>query len=250
MDARILKEANATDHQKGQLITKRNALRRRIDKWREAQDVYMPSVAEYRTQSISPDDASISFAYPEAIPLHLPSALPVDITSTLPSNIVDIETRLRMSQANDSLNDLRKFLLVTMGLWDYKRANIGPSQRSSTRMYATIGTFREKVNRCADRYRAARRALSILDPGGTWVVDLQELNPSDIRPPIRNVDGIPKRKRARNDSNDQEASEGRRTLSWIWLAARPTDTESGGGGKVQAEIDESKSQNSGLRVYN
>jgi hypothetical protein len=132
-------------------------------------------------------------------------------------------------------------------LWDYKRANIGPSQRSSTRMYATISTFREKVNRCADRYRAARRALSILDPGGTWVVDLQELKPSDIRPPIRNVDEVPKRKRARNDSSttrsDRETGEGRRTLSWIWLAARPTDTESGGGEKVQAEIDESKSQN-------
>jgi hypothetical protein len=135
-----------------------------------------------------------------------------------------------------------------MGLWDYKRANIGPSQRSSTRMYATINAFREKVNRCANRYRAARRALSVLDPGGTWAVRLQELKPTDVRPPIRDMDKLPNRKGAHGASNttrtDREANEGRRTLSWIWLAARPTGTEDGGENVevTQAEINESKSQ--------
>jgi hypothetical protein len=58
----------------GQLITKCNALRRQIDKWREIQDVYMLSIAKCRVESMPPNDAS-----PETIPLHLPSALPADI---------------------------------------------------------------------------------------------------------------------------------------------------------------------------
>ena len=145
----------------GQLITKCNALRRQIDKWREIQDVYMLSIAKCRVESMPPDDAS-----PETIPLHLPSALPTDIISTIPSNFIDIETRLRISQADDSLNDLKRFLRVTMGLWDYKHANIRPSQRSGTRMYTTISAFQEKVLRCADRYSAACHALSVLDPVG------------------------------------------------------------------------------------
>jgi hypothetical protein len=114
-------------------------------------------------------------------------------------------------------------------------------------MYATINTFREKVNRCADRYRAARRALSVLDPGGTWAIRLQELKPTDVQPPIRDMDKIPKRKGASNVSatrTDREATEGRRTLSWIWLTARPTSTKDGGENVAvtQAEIDRSKSQ--------
>lgn len=246
MDARIITEAKATDQQMTQLITKRNVLRHRVDKWRDVQDVYMPSIAKYRAESVSTDDAR-SPSYPETTPLHLPSSLPADIISTVPSNFIDIETRLRISQADDSLDDLKRFLRVTMGLWDYKRANVGPSQRSSTRMYATINTFREKVNRCADRYRAARRALSVLDPGGTWAIRLQELKPTDVQPPIRDMDKIPKRKGASNVSatrTDREATEGRRTLSWIWLTARPTSTKDGGENVAvtQAEIDRSKSQ--------
>jgi hypothetical protein len=252
VDARIIKEAKASDHQMTQLITKRNALKHRIGKWRDIQDVYMPSVAKYRAECVSPDDA---FAFPETTPLHLPSALPTDIISTIPSNFIDIETRLRISQADDSLDDLKRFLRVTMGLWDYKRANIGPSQRSSTRMFATINTFREKVNRCADRYRAARCALSVLDPGGTWVVRLQELKPGDVQPPMRDMERVPKRKAARTVSSatgtDREAGEGRRVLSWIWLAARQMGTESHGGESVdvtQTEIDDSKSQLS-VHIY-
>ena len=243
MEACILKEAKATDHQMSQLITKHNALWRRIDKWREIQDVYMPSIAKYRAESISPDDASASFA--ETIPLHLPSALPTDII--IPFNFIDIETRLRISQADDCLDDLKRFLRVTMGLRVFKRTNIGPSQQSSTHAYTTIDAYQQKIQRCVGCYSAARRALSILDPSGTWVVRLQELKTTDIRPPTRDMDKVPKAKSARNVSSttrtEREESEGRRALSWIWLVARPTGTEFNGGEKVQAEIDESKSQN-------
>jgi len=120
-------------------------------------------------------------------------------------------------------------------------------------MYTIISAFQEKVLRCVDRYSAACHALSVLDPGGTWAVCLQELKTTDLRPPIHDMDKVPKGKGAHNASSttrtEREASEGRRVLSWIWLVARPTGTESNGGKNVQAEIDESKSRTACIRVY-
>ena len=190
VDALVLKENNATEHQTGQLITRCNTLRRWIDQWRDIQAAYMPSVAEYQAESISPDNACKYFENPETMPLHLPSALRMDIASTIPSNFFVIETCLQTTQVDDSLYELKKFLQITMGLWDYKHAYIGPSQRSSTHMLAIIRTFREKVNRCAECYCAAHYALSVLDPGGTWAVCLQKLKDDDVRPPIRDMEKV------------------------------------------------------------
>ena len=180
-----------------QLITKHNVLCHRIERWRDIQDVYMPTVTQYRAESISPDDNNNFFMHPKTIPLHLPSTLPMDICSTVSPNLIEIDKRLRLSQADDSLHDLQSFLRITMGLWDYKRSNVGSSQRSSTRMYSTIGTYREKVNRCSNRYRAAYCALSTLDPGGLWTTHLQELKAADVRPPICDMEKVPKAKAAR-----------------------------------------------------
>ena len=200
----------------------------------------MLSITKHVAQSVSPDDEDQFFERPEAVPLCLPSTLPTDLISTIPFKFVEIEICLRVLQADDSLNDLRRFLQITMGLWDYKRTHIGSSQRHGTRMYTSIGTYREKVKRCASRYRAARDALSVLDPGGTWTTCLQELKSTDIQPPIRDVEKIPKLKGARRAHSttrwDPETSEGWRALSWIWLAAQPEGIES-----EQSEIDESES---------
>ncbi len=76
---------------------------------------------------------------------------------------------------------------------------------------------------------------------------LQELKSTDIHPPIRDMEKIPKPKgicRAHNATRrDPEASEGRCALSWIWLAAQPQGVESGGDDVEdgQLEIEESKS---------
>jgi hypothetical protein len=61
------------------------------------------------------------------------------------------------------------------------------------------------------------------------------------------MEKIPKPKGVRRTHDttrkDPEASEGRWALSWIWLAAQPKGTESGGENvnAAQLEIDESKS---------
>jgi hypothetical protein len=129
----------------------------------------MPAMTKYQAQSVSPDN---SFKHPETIPLFLPSALPPDVLSAIPSNLIKIEIRLHISQADDSLHDLKRFLCTTMGLWDFKHTNIGPGQWSRLHAYATISTYQEKVNQCANHYRAAYKVLSTLDPGGMWTTHL------------------------------------------------------------------------------
>ena len=96
-----------TDCEKGQLITKHNILRYWIDKWREIQNVYMPSITKHLAQSISPGDNNQFFKCSKAIPLCLPSSLPSDLISTIPFKFVEIKKCFRVSQVDDSLNNLR-----------------------------------------------------------------------------------------------------------------------------------------------
>ena len=126
----------------------------------------MPSIAKYLVQTVSSDYKDQFFKCSEAMPLYLPSTLSADLISTIPPKFIKIEKCLHVLQVDDSLNDLRKFLQITMGLWDYKCMHIGFSQQNGTHMYASIGTYREKVNRCASCYHAAHNALFVLDPGG------------------------------------------------------------------------------------
>jgi hypothetical protein len=170
---------------------------------------------------VSPDN---SFKHPETIPLFLPSALPPDVLSAIPSNFIESEICLHISQADDSLHDLKRFLHTTMGLWDFKCTNIGPGQQLRLRAYATISTYWEKVNWCTNHYHAAYKVLSTLDPGGVWTTCLQEFKSTDVGPPVRDMDKALKQKGIhtvnRANRNDPEASEGWQILSWIWLTGR------------------------------
>lgn len=110
---------------------------------------------------------------------------------------------MRIAQADDSLTDLRRMLRITMGLWDYKITNVGPSQVSSTRTRTMIDGYRTKVTRCVERYRAARNSLLQLDPNGEWILRLKELKADDVRPPERR--------------EEDKKKEGKREVSWIWM---------------------------------
>jgi len=143
---------------------------------------------------------------------------------TLAAGLVDKEKRMREAQAHDSLAELRKMLRVTMGLSHYKQTQLGPSQRANTRARSMIARYREKVDRCADRYRAARVALLTIEPHGNWS-HLQELHDKDIRLPCQ---------------NDDDKSEGQRELSWIWMAQRVGSEDVTAAG--DDEINDSESQ--------
>lgn len=153
---------------------------------------------------------------PETTPLYLPSAITSSqrLTGCLPG-IVDKERRLRLAQADDALGELRRQLRIASTIRDYKKAQIGSSQKLGTKTRSILRRFHEKTHRCARRYSAAFKALAALDPDGEWKTRLKVLDHAkDIRGPHRD--------------EDDPSSEGTREMSWIWYA-------SAGGGRPSME---------------
>jgi hypothetical protein len=217
-----LKLSKKTGHEVSDLQDKWTTLRRRIENWREVQLFYMPTALQVHESSQSSDERQ----RPESVDLRLPSGVPRNMWPTLAAGLIDKEKRLRVAQAHDGLAELRKMLRVTMGLWQYKRTQLGPSQRANTRARSMIERYREKVERCADRYRSARAALLALDPAGNWT-HLRELHPKDVKLPGR---------------SDEDKGEGVRELSWIWMTQKGDSegaTEAG-----EDEINDSESPKS------
>ena len=195
-----------TPNECAKLEEQRNVLRRRLNTWMEARNLYIPMISDDHatTPSTESPHATSAGHMPETILLGLPSALP-SLQESSPFKLVEIELRFRLAQAEDSLAELRRFLRITMGLRDYKSKQIGPSQRAGTRARNLMNRFNDKVSRCVDRYKVAYNSLLALDPKGEWQLHLFQLKDNHVRAPGRGDD----------------ESEGFREHSWIWLAKRP-----------------------------
>jgi hypothetical protein len=157
---------------------------------------------------------------PEQINLHMPSSLPVHVIT--PTSLADKERRLRHAQAEDALIKLKQLLRVRFGLRDFKYTQVGHSQKANTRMRTLLTRFQEKISRTAECYEAARLALQRLDPEGSWTKTLLDLRTKDIKGPGREQD---------------DGSEGRRELSWIWTVKGMSDD---GAMPDEDELDKSK----------
>jgi hypothetical protein len=211
------------------LHEKRITLHRRIQGWREAQLVYMPCVASLLASSaingfdINSPIPPLPSERVENMSLWLPSSLPTSMpaqlrTTGLSPGLLDKETKLRLAQADDALAEIRRQRRVVTGLVIFKKLNVsGSGQKKNTRMHSLFKRFSNKTERVAERYRAARKALEVLDPGGTWQTRLQVLRPEDIRGPGR--EDITKHDRR------PEMCEKRREQSWIWLVPRVETAE-------------------------
>jgi hypothetical protein len=180
----------------------------------------MPAVSALRVAETSEDD---DIVHSESISLYLPSACPRGLV--ISDGLADIERQLQIAQADDALIERWQLLRVTLGLWDYKFSQLGPSQCSGTGAQSLISRFQEKINCCADRYRAACLALVDLDSSGLWSERFLELKAEHVK-------GL--------HQGEDDESEGRGELSWIWMVkshSRPDDLN------IQAseeEIGESK----------
>ncbi|TDL25097.1 hypothetical protein BD410DRAFT_717811, partial [Rickenella mellea] len=194
---------------------KRHALKHRIDHWRGIQAVYMPGVSSTLHDRNPSLDERTEAGNAELSPLILPSALQVSdrIASSLPG-LAEKERRLRLAQADDCLQQIRRLLRIKSNLWQYKLTNVS-GQRASTRARSIIDRFGQKVQRHADRYRAARTALLALDPTGDWQTRLHVLNTGDIRGLGRDDDT--NNGTGRKKGMPTRESEGRRGVSWIWI---------------------------------
>ena len=68
--------------------------------------------------------------------------------------------------ADDALAEIRHHRRVIQGLWQFKRMNVsGTGNRPNTRMLNLYKWFNSKTERAAAKYRLARNALHVLDPG-------------------------------------------------------------------------------------
>jgi hypothetical protein len=121
-----------TPNECADLEEQRNVLRRRLNIWMDARNLYyIPLISEDHA-AISPAESSHPQTMPvghlpETMPLTLPSALPASLQNSGPFKLAQIELRFRLAHAEDSLSELRRLLRITMGLRDYKVKQIGPS---------------------------------------------------------------------------------------------------------------------------
>ena len=183
-----------TSKQLADLQDKRNALLRLIQNWRDTQLVYTPQVAllisraQHSDTSASTTSSSLlPETLPENIPLLLLSSLPAHI-SVLPElkEICQLEQRLHEPQADDALAEVRRQRRVIQGLWLFKRLNVsGMGNRPNTRMISLYKRFSNKTDQAAEKYKSAWRALSVLDPGGSWSARFRELKKEHISGPRR-----------------------------------------------------------------
>lgn len=219
-------------------------LRRKIAQWKKIQEVYMPGLrrpqpAATSQQEGSHPDSVDADANADAnndvevwdIKLQLPSSLAMTRRAAVcDANLVAKEIRLRVAQADDALEDLRRVLRTITTLERHQHTQTaGSGVAANTRMLSMITKHRHRRDRIAARYRAARLALQSLQPGGSWTVRLKELKKEHVRPP-RKVEG---------------EGEGRVDMSWIWTTSHVTEMENeldGTQPPTDKELDE------GLRV--
>ncbi|KAF4586545.1 hypothetical protein EYR38_010824 [Pleurotus pulmonarius] len=245
-----------------QLQTSRTSLLKRITKFRNTQNSYMPGLSDYLKQTSN--DLVDETATPEAMPLFLPSFFAVDKRVTIcESSLCDLEDRLRFAQASEALSKLRRQLRTRSFAHSYKTRNIN-SQGAYTRSRLLQNQIEVRIKAIRILYNIAREALLSLRGRGDWESTLRPLLPEDIRginERTLNAEEQEEYRRTRalagmspeaiqselnglGATSGQEniptvafgrslaLGEGRRTLSWIWYTV--TDEELSGAGEVHA----------------
>ncbi|KAF5384117.1 hypothetical protein D9615_003278 [Tricholomella constricta] len=188
--------SHSTDYQNTRIQVRRNVLRRKIDAWIEIQHLYMPALSLHRSKNTSDQDEMA-----EKVPLMLPSSLKHQLPCDV--HLQEMEWRLRKSQANDALDELREGLRLQAYLYiDKDRFQRG--QHHNTRSRNIIDHVKVKIKAASSKYRVARVALGhlagILSGTASWEVSFPVLAEADIS----------------QLSGDGSQSEGRRSVSWIW----------------------------------
>ncbi len=214
------------------LQERRNLLQARLNAWFKVQAVYIPVAQTLREGQHS--EATGASGHVEAdeelrdmgrlstdtdtekVKLYLPSGLPPSLRSTgCTPGLREIELKMRMAQISDALEQLKQQLCVYSSFVHYKITQVsGLGQKANTRARCLLLRLREKVMRCADRYRTSRAALDALDPTGDWRGQFRPLLASDLKGPngtSPDDDVILAMSKC-----SKRTGEGLRELSWIW----------------------------------
>ncbi|KAF4582638.1 hypothetical protein EYR40_002561 [Pleurotus pulmonarius] len=243
-----------------QLQTSRTALLKKIKKFRDTQNMYMPGLADY----IKEKGYEESTSSPELIELFLPSFFASTQRDLIcQQGLPEFENHLRFAQATEALAHLRRQLRTRSFANSYKTRN-AHSQGAYTRSRLLQNQIEVRIKAVRAQYDISRRSLLSLRGPGDWENTLKVLRAEDIRginERTLNEEEQEEYRRARllagmseetvegelhglGTTSGQEniptvafnrslaLGEGRRTLSWIWYTV--TDEELMGVGEVQA----------------
>jgi hypothetical protein len=176
----LSRKTKKTLAQDTELQTKRTALLKAIQKFRNHQQAYMPGLIP-RLNSQGFREGPEALAAPETMKLFLPSAFsPAHREKLCSQTIVDIELRLRKAQMSEALSGLRRQLCARMYVGKLKNKN-GNGQAYYLRSNAFISQVNGRLREHQRLYDSARRAMTNLQPNGEWQEVYRELRPEDIR---------------------------------------------------------------------
>ncbi|KAJ7037089.1 hypothetical protein C8F04DRAFT_1180815 [Mycena alexandri] len=225
-----------TTNQRRVMVERTSKLRRKIVAWMDIQHGFFPSVKVLRSKE---DEARARIARTQPIPglkvhelkLWLPSALmklpgASGGMSTLQTEAVRYEYRLRVGQAIEALDEIRRQLLVRTRLYKRKDANVR-GVRDNMRSKSALNVLDNRVRRMATQYRVARRALETLGSAlgeRSWEKALKPLQESDVRGMPRATFGDPERQRGGTQRGSKQPSRKKAKkdaepaeMSWIWV---------------------------------
>ncbi len=245
------------------LQERRIVLQARLNAWFKIQTAYIP-VAQYlrvsqhvegigfsgHDEELEDASSSSTDVVAEKVKLFLPSQLPPSLwgTGCMP-RLHEMELKMRIAQTTDALEQLKQHLCIQSSFVRYKISQVsGPGQKANTRACNVLLRLREKVARCAERYRASRAALEILDSSGDWQELLKPLLESDVRGPNGGSPDDVVVTMSKRSKHSKRTGEGFRQISWIWRIRRPVqhshfeglgNTE-GSRGATVADVDKCK----------
>ncbi|KAI0054741.1 hypothetical protein BV25DRAFT_1785935, partial [Artomyces pyxidatus] len=215
--------AKPTDTQAAKLQERRNALAKRVVRFRVQASKVFPLRAALITETAQLNQAETS--RPENVALPLPSSTPSPLRERIyPQEALDIEAKIRLAEATEALDRVRHHLRMRTYLNTYKIKNV-TGQGACTRAQSLQSQVDAKVNASARRYRNARRVYHLLAGDGEWQDDLRELRDEDVR-------GLSERVLVA--ARQRDGGEGQKTLSWLWYSAASSGAR--GDGSVHAAV--------------
>jgi hypothetical protein len=224
-----------TFNQKAEVLEQRTRLSYNIHQLRTLQATYMPVVAHLI--EMLPASASDQ---PEVTTLYLPSELDSHQLSRCVPGLLEKEKLLREAQCSSTIERLRDQLFIKSRYLVHKGLHLR-HQAANTRARALLDRNERKIRLHAAKYRDARAALLRMHGDNVSPFPWEELKQEDIRC-MEDSEALEKRAnkevereayRAEQEGADTSdiygnkttPGEGRRTLSWIWMAAASNGAE-------------------------
>ncbi|KAJ7114174.1 hypothetical protein C8R43DRAFT_1091380 [Mycena crocata] len=203
--------AHPTQNQSRVMVERTSKLRRKIGSWIKIQ----PGVQVYEMTLWLPSNV-----------MKLPGAARRSVPSLL-KEAMKHEYRMRVGQANEALDEIRRQLLMCTHLFKVKDA-YSRGVRENMRSGDKIEVCNDRIRRMTAQYRAAREALLVLGrvlEKDEWEKTLMPLLDADVRGMPRATFGDPERQKATRHTNRRRVLKKRKTskrtapatVSWIWI---------------------------------